>query len=196
MLIINSFRAQKMKFAIKNFVSKCNQIRNFLRIWSHLLKKYLVENFILCVLIYIYIYICIYIYMYNIYNIYILYIFYIYNIYIYICIYIYIYIYVTKTKMREYRILTHIIWLLYVTNLYSQRYLGKTKRRLIFDPNHPSFGPSDFGYVIRAYYYIMNQTRGNIVGKPWLLRPQWPSAELTLGLRTIETSYRMFISCN
>ena len=26
--------------------SKCNQMRRLLRIWSHLLKKYLVENFI------------------------------------------------------------------------------------------------------------------------------------------------------
>ena len=28
-----------MKFSIKGFFSKCDQIRNFLRIWSHLLKK-------------------------------------------------------------------------------------------------------------------------------------------------------------
>ena len=31
--------AQKMKFSIKDFFSKCDQIRSFLRIWSHLLKK-------------------------------------------------------------------------------------------------------------------------------------------------------------
>ena len=31
--------AQKMKFSIKNFVSKCDQIRRNLRIWSHLLQK-------------------------------------------------------------------------------------------------------------------------------------------------------------
>ena len=31
--------AQKMKFSIKNFLSKCDQIRRKLRIWSHLLKK-------------------------------------------------------------------------------------------------------------------------------------------------------------
>ena len=36
----------KMKFSIKNFFSKCDQIRKFLRIWSHLLKKFLMENFI------------------------------------------------------------------------------------------------------------------------------------------------------
>ena len=42
--------AQKMKFSIKDFFSKCNQICSFLRIWSHLLKKCLMENFIfLCV---------------------------------------------------------------------------------------------------------------------------------------------------
>ena len=38
--------AQKMKFSIKDFFSKCDQIRSFLLIWSHLLKKYLMENFI------------------------------------------------------------------------------------------------------------------------------------------------------
>ena len=40
--------AQKMKFSIKDFFSKCDQIRSFLRIWSHLLKKSLIENFIFC----------------------------------------------------------------------------------------------------------------------------------------------------
>ena len=38
--------AQKMKFSIKDFFTKCNQIRSFLRIWSHLLKKSLMKNFI------------------------------------------------------------------------------------------------------------------------------------------------------
>ena len=37
-----------MKFSIKDFFSKCDQIRSFLQIWSHLLKKYLMENFIFC----------------------------------------------------------------------------------------------------------------------------------------------------
>ena len=41
--------AQKMKFSIKDFSSKCGQIRSFLRIWSHLLEKSLMENFIFCV---------------------------------------------------------------------------------------------------------------------------------------------------
>ena len=31
--------AQKMKFSIKDFFNKCDQIRSFLRISSHLLKK-------------------------------------------------------------------------------------------------------------------------------------------------------------
>ena len=38
--------AQKMKFSIKDFFSKCDQIRSIPRIWSHLLKKSLMENFI------------------------------------------------------------------------------------------------------------------------------------------------------
>ena len=37
-----------MKFSIKDFFSKCDQIRSFLRICSHLLKKSLMENFIFC----------------------------------------------------------------------------------------------------------------------------------------------------
>ena len=35
-----------MKFSINDFFSKYDQIRSFLRIWSHLLKKSLMENFI------------------------------------------------------------------------------------------------------------------------------------------------------
>ena len=42
--------AQKMAFSIKDFFSKCDQIRRKLRIWSHLLKKSLIENFIFCAL--------------------------------------------------------------------------------------------------------------------------------------------------
>ena len=45
--------AQKMKFSIKDFLSKCNQIRRFLRIWSHLLKKSLMEDFIFCAVNYV-----------------------------------------------------------------------------------------------------------------------------------------------
>ena len=37
-----------MKFSIKDLFSKCDQIRSFLRIWPHLLKKSLMENFIFC----------------------------------------------------------------------------------------------------------------------------------------------------
>ena len=40
--------AQKMKFSIKDFFSKCDQIRRKLWIWSHLLKKSLMENFMFC----------------------------------------------------------------------------------------------------------------------------------------------------
>ena len=35
-----------MKFSNKDFLSKCDQIRRKLRIWSHLVKKSLMENFI------------------------------------------------------------------------------------------------------------------------------------------------------
>ena len=37
-----------MKFSIKDFFSKCDQIHRKLRIWSHLLKKSFMENFIFC----------------------------------------------------------------------------------------------------------------------------------------------------
>ena len=40
--------AQEMKFSIKDFFSKCDQIRSFLRIRSHLLMKSLMENFLFC----------------------------------------------------------------------------------------------------------------------------------------------------
>ena len=40
--------AQKMKFSITGFFSKCDQIRCFLRILSHLLKTSVMENFIFC----------------------------------------------------------------------------------------------------------------------------------------------------
>ena len=39
---------QKMEFSIKDFFSKYDQIRRKLRIWSHFLKKSLLENFIFC----------------------------------------------------------------------------------------------------------------------------------------------------
>ena len=38
-----------MKFSIKDFFSKCDQIHRKLQIWSHLLKKSLMENFTFCV---------------------------------------------------------------------------------------------------------------------------------------------------
>ena len=42
------FHCTKMKFSIKHFLSKCDQMRTFLRIWSHLLTKSVMENFIFC----------------------------------------------------------------------------------------------------------------------------------------------------
>ena len=54
LLYLHGNTAQKMKFSIKNFFSKCDQIRSLLRIWSHLLKKSLIENFIfLCSVVHI-----------------------------------------------------------------------------------------------------------------------------------------------
>ena len=40
--------AQKMKFCIRDFFITCDQIRRKLRIWSHLLKNFLMENIIFC----------------------------------------------------------------------------------------------------------------------------------------------------
>ena len=40
--------AQKKKFSIKDFFSKCDEIRSFLRIWPHILNKSFMKNFILC----------------------------------------------------------------------------------------------------------------------------------------------------
>ena len=40
--------AQKMKFSIKDFFSKYDQIRRKLWIWFYLLRKSLMENFICC----------------------------------------------------------------------------------------------------------------------------------------------------
>ena len=42
--IWRSLTAQKIKFYIKDFFSKCDQIRRMLRIWLDLLKKSLKEN--------------------------------------------------------------------------------------------------------------------------------------------------------
>ena len=43
-----AFTAQQMKFSTADFFSKCDQIRRKLQIWSHLLKKSVMENFIFC----------------------------------------------------------------------------------------------------------------------------------------------------
>ena len=40
--------AQKMKFSIKDFFCKCDEICSFQWNWSHLLKKSLMENLIFC----------------------------------------------------------------------------------------------------------------------------------------------------
>ena len=50
-MVIFYIHCTKMKFSIKDFSSKCDQISRKLRIWSHLLKKSLMENFIFCAVI-------------------------------------------------------------------------------------------------------------------------------------------------
>ena len=50
-LFLRLYTAQKMKLSVKDCLSKSEQIRIFLRIWSHLLKKSLMENFIFCIVI-------------------------------------------------------------------------------------------------------------------------------------------------
>ena len=53
MEVFYTITAQKMKFSIKDIFSKCDQIRRKLRIWLHLLKKSLMENFIFCAVPYV-----------------------------------------------------------------------------------------------------------------------------------------------
>ena len=43
---------QIIKFSIKDFFSKCDQIPSFLRILSHLLKKSIMENFVFCAVLF------------------------------------------------------------------------------------------------------------------------------------------------
>ena len=46
--LMHNFTAQKMTFYIKDFFSKCDQIRRNDWICLNLLKKYFMENFIFC----------------------------------------------------------------------------------------------------------------------------------------------------
>ena len=46
--VLSNFTARKLKFSVKDFFIKRDQIRSFLRIWSHLQKKSLLKNFIFC----------------------------------------------------------------------------------------------------------------------------------------------------
>ena len=56
MFVVTGFRRiyhtlhKKMNFSIKDFFSKCDQICSFMWIWSHLMMKSLMENFIFCAL--------------------------------------------------------------------------------------------------------------------------------------------------
>ena len=45
------YTAQKMKFSIRDLLSKCDQIRRKLQILLHLLKKSIMENFIFSVVL-------------------------------------------------------------------------------------------------------------------------------------------------
>ena len=51
-LLAVNYITQKMKFSIKDFSSKSDQIRSFLWIWSHLLNKSLMKNFIFCAVLF------------------------------------------------------------------------------------------------------------------------------------------------
>ena len=46
--IFQGTHCTKNEFSIKDFLSKCDQISRKLQIWSHSLKKSLMENFIFC----------------------------------------------------------------------------------------------------------------------------------------------------
>ena len=52
-LVVLNATAPKMKFSIKDFFSKCDEIHRKLQIWSHFLKESLMENFfcVQCVLV-------------------------------------------------------------------------------------------------------------------------------------------------
>ena len=45
------FTALQLRFSIKDFLSKCDQIRSFPQNWPNLLKKSLMENFIFCAVV-------------------------------------------------------------------------------------------------------------------------------------------------
>ena len=47
-VVIRQVTKQKVKFSVRIFFSKGDQIRSFLRIWLHLLKKSSMKNFIFC----------------------------------------------------------------------------------------------------------------------------------------------------
>ena len=49
--LVGPITAQKMNFSNKYFLSKCDQIRCFLQIWSNLLKKSLMENIFWAVIV-------------------------------------------------------------------------------------------------------------------------------------------------
>ena len=44
--------SQKMKFSLRDYFCKCYQICRILRIWSHLRKRSLMENFIFCAVVF------------------------------------------------------------------------------------------------------------------------------------------------
>ena len=46
LLFTGVFFTQKMQFSMEDFLSKCHKIRKKLQIWSHLLKKSIMENLI------------------------------------------------------------------------------------------------------------------------------------------------------
>ena len=48
LVVCNQKPCKKMRISIRDFFTNCDKICSFLWIWSHLLKKSLIENFIFC----------------------------------------------------------------------------------------------------------------------------------------------------
>ena len=48
LVLVKLITVEKMKFSIKDFFCKCDQIPRKLQIWSHLMKNFWIKNFTFC----------------------------------------------------------------------------------------------------------------------------------------------------